>query len=119
MLPGSLSFAAREWIWPATVLFLAGVFLVVRSYSHTGLSGPARWVSIALKIFGIALVLSILLEPTWTTTRPREGANLFAVLAELGSASPYDGRGVKPCRSAGLAQSPRDRMFALQQDAAR
>lgn len=38
--------------------------------------------SILLKTLGLILLLAILLEPTWTTTRPREGANYFAVLAD-------------------------------------
>ena len=82
MLPGSLSFAAREWIWPAAAVFLVGLFFIYRSYAGTGLSRGARTLSAFLKILGLALLLFILLEPTWTTTRPREGANLFAVVAD-------------------------------------
>src|SRR5215813_3721574 len=82
MTPGSLSFAAKEWLWPAAAIFAAGVFLIVRSYTRTSISPGLRTVSALLKVLGLALILSILLEPTWTTSRPREGANLFALVAD-------------------------------------
>lgn len=69
-------------MWPAAAVLIAGLFFIYRSYTGTGLSGPARFVSIFLKALGLALLVTILLEPTWTTTRPREGANLFAVVAD-------------------------------------
>src|SRR5262245_49266388 len=82
MTPGSLSFAAKEWLWPVAALFVVGLVLIVRSYSHTSLSPGLRTFSALLKALGLALILSILLEPTWTTSRPREGANLFALVAD-------------------------------------
>jgi uncharacterized membrane protein len=82
MTPGSLSFAAKDWLWPMAALFFVGLVLIVRSYSRTSLSRGLRIFSAVLKAVGLALVLSILLEPTWTTSRPREGANLFALVAD-------------------------------------
>ena len=82
MTPGSLSFAAREWMWPAAALLVVGLFFVARSYSGTGLTKGARTLAFLLKAIGLVLLVSILLEPTWTTTRPREGANLFAIVAD-------------------------------------
>lgn len=82
MTPGSLSFAAKEWLWPAAGLFLAGLFFIWRSYAGTTLPTALRALCFALKAIGLALLLSILFEPTWTTTRPREGANFFAVIAD-------------------------------------
>jgi hypothetical protein len=99
MLPGSLSFAAREWIWPATALFLVGLFFIYRSYAGTGLSPGVRNVSFLLKAVGLGLLASILLEPTWTTTRPREGANLFAVVADNSMGLQLRDTGSKKTRS--------------------
>jgi hypothetical protein len=99
MLPGSLSFAAREWIWPATALFLVGLFFIFRSYAGTGLSTLPRTLSFFLKALGLALLVSILLEPTWTTTRPREGANLFAVVADNSMGLQLRDSGKKKTRS--------------------
>src|SRR5688500_1034488 len=82
MTPGSLSFAAMEWIWPAAAVLAVGLFFIARSYIGTGLSRGARTLAFLLKTLGLALLVSILLEPTWTTSRPREGANLFAVVAD-------------------------------------
>src|SRR5688572_16489346 len=99
MLPGSLSFAAREWIWPATALFLVGLFFIYRSYAGTGLSASVRNISFLLKAVGLALLASILLEPTWTTSRPREGANLFAVVADNSMGLQLRDAGKKQTRS--------------------
>jgi len=82
MTPASLSFAAKGWLWPAAALFVVGLLLIYRSYSGTSLPRKIGVASAALKAAGLALILSFLLEPTWTTTRPREGANLFAVVVD-------------------------------------
>lgn len=52
-----------------------------------------------LKGIGLALLVSILLEPTWTTTRPREGANLFAVVADNSMGLQLRDTGEKKLRS--------------------
>lgn len=82
MTPGSLSFAAQEWFWPALGMFIVAAIAVFFSYHRTSLSPSARAFSLFLKLTGFALLLAFLLEPTWTTTRPREGANVFALLAD-------------------------------------
>ncbi len=82
MSPGSLSFAAKDWLWPAAAILFLGLIFIYRSYVGTGLAPRFRVLSFLLKALGLALLVSILLEPTWTTTRPREGANLFAVVAD-------------------------------------
>ena len=99
MTPGSLSFAAKDWLWPAAAMLLVGLFFVTRSYSGTGLSRGARALALFLKMLGLALLVSILLEPTWTTTRPREGANLFAVIADNSMGLQLRDRGEKKMRS--------------------
>jgi hypothetical protein len=99
MSPGSLSFAAKDWIWPAAALFFVGLFFIYSSYAGTGLSKGARTVSFFLKALGLALLVLILLEPTWTTSRPREGANLFAVVADNSMGLQLRDRGQKKTRS--------------------
>jgi hypothetical protein len=99
MSPGSLSFAAKDWIWPAVAFFAVGLFFIYRSYAGTGLSPATRAVSFLLKALGLALLVSILLEPTWTTSRPREGANLFAVLADNSMGLQLRDAGKKQTRS--------------------
>ena len=79
---GSLSFAARDWLWPALALFGAGLLCLWLSYYRTPLSPGLRMLSFGLKTTGLGLLLVCLLEPMWTTTRPREGANFFAVVAD-------------------------------------
>jgi hypothetical protein len=99
MSPGSLSFAAKDWLWPAAAIFFLGLIFIYRSYAGTGLPARARSISFFLKALGLALLVSILLEPTWTTTRPREGANLFAVLADNSMGMQLRDSGKKKTRS--------------------
>src|SRR5688572_1743052 len=99
MTPGSLSFAAKDWIWPAAALLAVGLFFIVRSYSGTGLDRGPRLLGTILKVLGLALLASILLEPTWTTTRPREGANLFAIVADNSMGLQLRDAGEKQMRS--------------------
>ena len=79
---GSLSFAARDWLWPALALFVAGLLLLWYSYYRAPLAPRLRIISFGLKALGLGLLLVCLLEPMWTTTRPREGANFFALVAD-------------------------------------
>src|SRR6187200_505956 len=99
MTPGSLSFAAKEWIWPVAANFIAGLFLLFRSYSGSALPAALRTCCALLKALGLALLASILLEPTWTTSRPREGANLFAVVADNSMGLQLRDAGKKQTRS--------------------
>ena len=79
---GSLSFAARDWLWPALGLFVLGLLFLWYSYYRTPLAPRLRILSFGLKALGLGLLLVCLLEPMWTTTRPREGANFFALIAD-------------------------------------
>jgi uncharacterized membrane protein len=82
MTPGSLSFAAQEWFWPALALLLLALLFVYFSYRRASISPGLRSALFFLKALGFALLLAFLLEPTWTTTRPREGVNVFALVAD-------------------------------------
>jgi hypothetical protein len=42
MTPGSLSFAAKDWLWPVAALFFVGLVLIVWSYRRTSLSRGLR-----------------------------------------------------------------------------
>ncbi len=78
----SLSFGARQWLWPACALLASGLGLAAYSYARSALQGPPRIISFLLKAGALALLVFCLLEPTWTSSRPREGANLFAIVAD-------------------------------------
>ncbi|MGN6385847.1 MAG: glutamine amidotransferase, partial [Verrucomicrobiota bacterium] len=82
MTLGSLSFAAQDWLWPGVVIFFIGLGLNIWNNRRGHLTGWARYVCPVLKVLGLGLLLVFLLEPMWTTRRPREGANLFAIVAD-------------------------------------
>ena len=75
-------FSSPEW-WP-TVLALLGLmlFTLVWTYARCPASWPVRMTCAGLKAAGVVLLGICLLEPVQTTEVPRQGANLFLVLAD-------------------------------------
>lgn len=82
MFEGSISLGARHWFWPALLLFLVGTILVLWSYARNRPPGAIPILGAFCKILGLALLSLCLLDPLRTTSRPREGANYFAVVAD-------------------------------------
>lgn len=81
MLFAEVSLGAREWLSGAIALALiAGgvLFLSYRSGRHPWL----RVIAGSLKAIGICALAVCLVEPLFTGTRPRPGANLFLVVAD-------------------------------------
>ncbi len=77
-----LVLGAPQWFWPAVVTWLAISAWIV----YTAIHAPNRssWLALAavLKIVGVGLLLSILLEPMVSGEKARPQANYFAVLAD-------------------------------------
>src|SRR5687768_1381530 len=82
MCEGSVSLGAREWLWPASLLFGLGAILVVWSYLRDRRIAPVSFAGVLLKLLGLALLALCLLEPMKIATRPKEGVNLFALVAD-------------------------------------
>src|SRR6185295_15082569 len=59
-----------------------GLVILGISYARSPIPPGSRLVSFLLKTLALGLLAMCLLEPTWTSSRPREGANLFAVVAD-------------------------------------
>lgn len=81
MLPGSLTFSAPQWWWPALVALGLAAMLLAWSY-RSGTGDRWRWGCAALKALGFAALAFCLLEPLWSGQRARPGANLFALVAD-------------------------------------
>lgn len=73
---------ARQWIVPAAILALAGAAAAVWSYRAGRKDGAWSAAAMALKLIAIQLLGLCLLEPLWTISRPKPGANLLIVLAD-------------------------------------
>jgi hypothetical protein len=78
----SLTIAAREWVWPAILIFVAGMALAVWSYTRAPVSKSTRNFGLLLRAIGLAALAACLVDPMWTDTQPRPGANIFAVMAD-------------------------------------
>lgn len=79
---GSLVFGSPSWLFWAAALFLSGLALVVWRYSKALMDDRTRRLCLALKSLALLLICLCLLEPLWTGQRARQGANLFAMLAD-------------------------------------
>lgn len=75
-------FSAPEW-WPWVVgLLIVMTFVLVWTYLRSNLSWPFRLLCVALKASGMILLAICLLEPVKTTEVPRQGENLFLIMAD-------------------------------------
>jgi uncharacterized membrane protein len=81
MLTATLVLSHPRWLWLAALTLLLALALLVWSYRSTP-AGWVRWTCLALKVLGLAALLTCLLEPLWSSQRARPGANLFAIIAD-------------------------------------
>ena len=80
--PRQLKFCRRKLALASGNPFFSSVVFHLALVFNPRTHNWFRTLSLSLKIAGLLLLLLCLLEPMWTTTRPREGANLFAVVAD-------------------------------------
>ncbi|MFK5923311.1 MAG: glutamine amidotransferase [Verrucomicrobiota bacterium] len=82
MMADSIYFAAEEGAWLAAAFVLFSVILLWQSYRHYPVSGWPRWLAMLLKLSVLLLLALCLMEPMWSGTSPKKGANDFVVLAD-------------------------------------
>lgn len=67
------------WLWPAVAIGIAGVLLAMllglRRHAAGGLA-------VCLRVTGWLLITACLVNPLWSSARPRQGANVFAVVVD-------------------------------------
>lgn len=82
MIFGNILFLEQEWL-PAALggLALAAALLFVSYRRQTG-SRSVKQICFALKLLGFGLLFLCLLEPSWSGTRAKQGANFLAILAD-------------------------------------
>ena len=96
----SLTISAPEWVWPAIVFFLAGLGLAIWSYRHSPATSSTRRLGLSLRAIGLAALAACLIDPKWTETEPRPGANMFAILADNSQGMAIQDNGAAKTRSA-------------------
>ena len=80
-VPSLILSAPRWWAAVAAVMAIASV-LLFWSYTGTRSKASLRIACAGLKALAVASLAFILLEPLLSSSRPRRGANAFAVLAD-------------------------------------
>src|SRR5471032_1200122 len=78
----ALTFANAAWLWLAVAAAAILVPLAWLALRPAGPQAGARAVGLGLRTLGIGLLLLCLLDPQWVSSRPKKGANLFAILAD-------------------------------------
>src|SRR5688572_31975577 len=66
----SLTIGAREWVWPAVLIFTAGAALAIWGYARVNASRSTRVAGLLLRIIGLAALTACLVDPMWTATQP-------------------------------------------------
>ncbi|MEZ6059327.1 MAG: glutamine amidotransferase [Planctomycetaceae bacterium] len=70
----------NNWLLPAVAIGVVGVLLALWVSRRQWL---ALSVATSLRVIGWLLIVACLVNPLWSSARPRRGANVFAVLADV------------------------------------
>lgn len=79
---GALLIGDRSWVQPAILLLVGAALLVVTVYVRAGAAAGTRVAAGLLKLAAFALLAACIIEPLWSGTRAKPGANLFLVVAD-------------------------------------
>ncbi len=78
----SLSLGQPNWWWPALVLLMVALMVLIWGYRQPGQSDALRKTAFCMKLLAITLITACLLEPLWTSPTAKLGANVVVVLAD-------------------------------------
>src|SRR4051794_33263017 len=98
----SLTIGAREWVWPAILVFAVGAGLALWGYARVNAAASTRWAGLLLRVVGLAALAACLVDPMWTDTQPRPGANTFAIVADNSQGMEIKDQGAAKTRGAEL-----------------
>src|SRR3954463_763552 len=98
----TLIFEGRRWFLPVAIAFAAGTAFVFWSYARAAVPLRLRAGCAALKLLGLAALLSCFLEPAWTGEQAKPGSNLIAVIADNSASLTLQGEGEAESRDAAL-----------------
>ena len=81
-MTATILIGARDWVWPALALATVGFAALVWGYRRVERGNRVRTWAFALKALALLALLAVLVDPLWSSGRPRPGANLFVLLAD-------------------------------------
>ena len=80
--PARLLIGDNSWLWPAIAIGVVGILLTgLLNYRRLAAAGAAT----VLRVVGWVLITACLVNPLWSSARPRRGANVFAVVIDNSS----------------------------------
>ena len=82
MLSATLVIGDKDWMWPAIAAVCIGLLLLRWAYNKLNAASGTSTLAEILKGLGICLLAVCLLNPLWSGTRARPGANIFAILVD-------------------------------------
>ena len=109
MVLGNILFLGEEWLSAALLGLLLLAALLFVAYRRQRGSRGVKQICFVLKLLGFGLLILCLLEPSWSETRAKPGANYLAILAD-------NSQGMQ-IRDAGSAESRGERLLRLLVDA--
>lgn len=80
-MPYATLILTDAWWLPACLILVVGLALLAWSYQrHT--PGSWGWAAFALRSLALLALAACLLDPLWSRSRPKPGANLLAIIAD-------------------------------------
>lgn len=98
MLLGSVVIPSSPWIWPAVLVFVTIVVLLIWSYRRSPELGMIHGIAFFLRLLGVLVLALCLIEPLWSGRRAKTGANLFLVVADNSNGMTIRDRGEEQSR---------------------
>ncbi|MEP3482741.1 MAG: glutamine amidotransferase [Fuerstiella sp.] len=82
----SLIIGDRQWLWPAIVIAVVGIgWAIVR-----GRRSSNQTLATVFRSVGWLLISLCLINPLWSSAKPKRGANVFAVVADVSRSHQVD-----------------------------
>jgi uncharacterized membrane protein len=100
VIAAAVSISSTNWVLPLTLIGFVFALIVVSSYWRTPGNGRARAIATVLRLVGLAALFVCLLEPLWSRSRAKPGANFFVVLADNSAGMKIKDRGAEKDRAA-------------------
>lgn len=96
----SLTIGAHDWVWPALLFFVVGAGIASWGYARVAAAASTRMIGLVLRLVGLAALAACLVDPMWTDSQPRPGANTFAIAADNSQGMEIQDRGATKTRAA-------------------
>ena len=98
--PPKLVWGAANWVPVAAALAVVLLLLLAAGYWRVGAATRGvRWLAGSLKMLGVLILALCLLEPLFSGTRAKPGANQFVLLADNSQSMTLHDRGAPQTRA--------------------